>query len=311
MTNALKEALKDDKHLMQALHETCRFDFCKPYVATKIYGKYTENKIRKIMSETLVDGKPITNVDHKIIILTKDESRCYYDTWHLVEILGTRIKIDTNCRGRYFSLHNFYTQSRFHEVRKSDTCQTIIIAQHYSNLCSLKTHTYDMYRRMDLLEVNRHRTWDTDKEYIGSLVVRGENGDKETLYTHSEPKTLDEVIDKSGYLLEVRHTAMRQRLKESKAKAAKSVVDSTDYSEHLATLTTLVDAKKLVLTETFKNCKTHAEYKKFEEAFAYYGGFMNILENYEEYRKDVLEKRFRSVEEETNRYNSLMNKLMA
>lgn len=311
MTNALKQAQKDDKHLMQALHDACRFDFCKPYIVTKVDGKYTENKIRKIMKETLVDGKPITNVDHKIVILTRDENRCYYNYWHLVEILGTRIKIDTNCRGRYFSLHNFYTQSRFHEVRKSDTCETIIIAQHYSNLCSKKTYAFDMYKRMYLLEVNRNRTWDTDREYIGSLVVRGENGDKETLYTHNEPKTLDEVIDKSGYMLDIRHADMRRRLKENKANMMKAVADNTDFSEHLANLTTLVESKKIVLMETFKNCNTYAEYKKFEEAFAYYGGFMNIVENYEQYRKSVNEKLFSSVEEENRFYHNIMNKLMA
>lgn len=311
MTNALKEAQKDNRYLMRALHEACRYDFCKPYVVKKIYGKYTENKIRKLMAETLADGKPITPYTHKIVILTKCEDRYIYNRWHLVEILGTRIDIDTRSKYSYSeSFDYFYAKSKFHEVRKSDTCQTIILAQSYADLCELKTSIHDMYGRMKVLDVHRCRTWNADKEYIGSLVLRDTDGSRSNFYTHGEPKTLDGVIDKSGYLLDIRRTDLRHRLKDRKAKLSKAVADSTDFSEHLTTLTTLVDAKKLVLTETFKNCKTYVEYKKFEEAFAYYGGFMNIVENYEEYRKDVLEKGFRSVEEETNRYNSLMKKLM-
>lgn len=307
MTNALKELQSENKHIMQALHESCRFDFCKPYIVKKIYGKYTENKIRKIMAEDYA----VTSNTHKIVILTKCEDSWLYNRWHLVEILGTQIKIDTICpyyiSGSAFD--HFYTKSRFNEVRKSDTCQTIIIAQHYNDLCTLKTRIHDNYRRMEIIEVRYNRTWDSDKKYIGSLIVKGENNRKETVYIGGEPKNLDTVIDKSGYLLGIRHADMRQRLKENKAKIEKAIADSTDFSEHLASLTTLVESKKIVLTETFKNCKTYAEYKEFEGMFAYYGGFMDIVDDFEHYRSHVNNKSFASVKEEENCYNSLLRKL--
>lgn len=310
MTNALKEMQRDNAHIMQALHEACRFDFCKPYVATKIYGKYTENKIRKMMAETFENDTPITTSTHRIVILTKCEDSWLYNRWHLVEILGTRIDISTRCPNNYgCAFDNFYTQSRFHEVRKSDTCQTIIVAQHYNNLCRTKARTYDMYRRMELLEIRNNRTWDSDKQYIGALIVKGENRGKETIYTSGYPKSLDSIIDKSGYLLQNRHADLRQRLKEDKANKAKAIADSTDFSEHLATLTTLVQSKKIILTETFKNCTTCEEYKEFERAFSYCNGFVDIIGDFERYRSDVNSNGFASVDEEERRYNSLMTKL--
>ena len=313
MTNALTNAQKDTPKLMPALHKACGFDFCKPYAVKETYGKFTENKIRKAMAEETLEGESITPSTHKIIILTKDSRDYRYGTaWVLVEILSNNVNIDI--RSPYSlrqSFDYFYTKSRYNEFRKSDTCQTVILAQKYEYLCFPKKYALDMSKRMSVIDYDYCYSYRMDKRYISSVTVKGDSRKNDSFYVDGiETENVDEIIDKSGYLLYTRRIELKRRLTKRKAEIAKTLADRTDFSEHVTTLTNLVAYKKGMLTEQFKACETYADYREFNKLFSYFDGFINIVNDVEGYCTRVNEKRFDSVEAEERLYNSIMARLM-
>lgn len=312
MANALTNIQKDNKHIMQALHESCGFDFCKPYAVKEMYGRYTENKIKRTMADTLLEGEAVTPNTHRIIILTRDE-RNYINgrRWNLVEILSRNINIGI---GSTYALSTsfdcFYAKNSFAEFRKSDTCQTVIVAQRKSDLCYPKVVERDMERRMELVDVRYGYTWRSNERHISSLTVKDVRGKNDTFYVYGKKtENLDEIIDKSGYLLYIRHDDLMARARQRRYDREKAIADSADFSEHVATLANLIAYKKGILVERFKDCKTYADYEEFSKEFSYFGGFASAVRDFEGYNDRVNEKRFASVEAEEHSYNAIMTKL--
>lgn len=311
MANALINAQKETKKLMPSLHEACGFDFCKPYAVKEFDGRFTENKIKKMMAETLLEGEAVTPITHRIVVLTKGGRLVNADMWYLVEIRYSKVNIDIRSNYSYRdSFDYFYAKSRFDEFRKSDSCHTIIVAQRLKDCKIPEKKPLDMTERMDVIRFNYCRSYPSDRRYISSIEVNDPHTKKHVCsYVHGiETNNEDEIIDKSGYLLYTRRAELKRRMVQRKEEAAKAIADRTDFSEHVTTLTNLVAYRKGILLERFKNCNTSADYRDFDRDFSYFDGFITALEDFERYCKCVSEKGFRSVESESNFYNSLMAK---
>lgn len=312
MTNALINAQKETRKLMPSLHEACGFDFCKPYAVKEFDGRFTENKIKRMMAETLLEGEAVTPTTHRIIILTKGGGAfTFANVWYLVEIRYNKANIDLRSNYSYReSFDYFYVKSRFNDFRKSDDCHTIVVAQHHKYCKIPEKKPLDMAERMDVAKFGYCYSYRSNKRYISSIEVKDPHTRKTVCsYVHGiETDNADEIIDKSGYLLYTRRADLKRRAIKRKEEAAKAIADRTDFSEHVTTLTNLVAYKKGILLERFKNCNSSADYRDFDRDFSYFDGFITALEDYERYCKCVNEKGFKSVESESNFYNSLMAK---
>ena len=311
MANALINAQKETRKLMPSLHEACGFDFCKPYAVKEFDGRFTENKIKKMMAETLLEDEAITPTTHRIIVLTKGGRRVNSDIWYLVEIRYSKLNIDIRSNYSYRdSFDYFYAKCRFDEFRKSDSCHTIVVAQHRKYCKIPERKSLDLSERMNVTRFNYCRSYPSDRRYISSIEVKDPHTRKQICsYVHGiQTENIDEIIDKSGYLLYTRRADLERRAVKRREEAVKAIADRTDFTEHVTTLKNLVAYKKGVLLERFKNCETSADYRNFDRDFSYFDGFITALEDFERYCKCVNEKGFRSLESESNFYNSLMAK---
>lgn len=311
MANALTNAQKETRKLMPSLHKACGFDFCKPYAVAEFDGRFTENKIRKMMAETTLEGESVTPTTHRIIILTKGGTRVNPNMWHLVEIRSNKANIDIRSDYSYReSFDYFYAKCRFDEFRKSDDCHTIVVAQNYKYCKIPEKLPLDLSERINVLRFNYSRSYPSEKRYISSFeAVNPHTKDKVWSYVRGvHTDNADEIIDKSGYLLYTRRDELKRRGVQRKEEAAKAIVDRTDFSEHVTTLTNLVAYRKGILLERFKSCNSSADYREFDRDFSYFDGFINALEDFERYCKYVDEKSFKNLEAESGMYNSLIAK---
>lgn len=311
MTNALTNAQREKKKLMPSLHRSCGFDFCKPYAVEEFDGKFTENKIRRMMAQTVLEGEAVTPTTHRIIVLTKGGNRII-DNWYLVEILNESVNISIMSNYSYRdSFDHFYAKSRYNEFRKSDDCHTIVVAQHHKYCKIPKTKPLDLSERINVTRFNYCYSYPSSEKYISSLYIY-DSHERETVchYVHTV-RTLDanEIIDKSGYLLDTRRAELKRRVIQRKEEMEKAIVDRADFSEHVITLTNLVAYKKSILTERFKNCNTYADYRDFERDFSFFDGFINTVGDFERYCECVNNKGFKNLESESRMYNSLIAKL--
>ena len=312
MNNALINAQKEARKLMPALHEMCGFDFCKPYAVEEIHGRFTENKIRRMMAEIALEGELVTPTTHRIIVLMRDKSSYINaDRWNLVEVLRSKVNIDIRSNYSYRdSFDYFYAKYRYEECRKSDACEAIVLAQSFKYCRIVPKTAFNEYDRVRVLDCNYVHSA-LNKRRISSLTVKSlEDGKKQLLYVYGvDDDNISEVIDKSGYLLYNRHRDIKNRSEIRKKEIQKALADKADFSDHLVTLANLVAYKKGILTEQFKECRTLEDYRSFEESFSYYGGFVTTISDYESYCHKVSNKLFASIEAEENAYNSLMRKL--
>ena len=325
MNRALKKLYRFNKKSLKALNETFHIDYNKPMQAVLINGNTTIKQILKKIE--------FTN-NTLIIVLTLDPENRYRNDEYRAATIDSLEHVEIG-DGRYSHYHFdwksgidcYYGKSDFREQIKSKTSHTIVIAQERTHLAmpkELKSKKYDMdidrYERFKISnEDHAIKTYSYQCDpYIDEvkLIETTNNGRKFTYntYQYQNFKTNDisNIIDKSGYIVELKRLDLLRGAKELKAERAKNAFMVADFSKQLEDLRIRITAKKLELIELLKNATTADQFKAISDSLdTWNNGYAQIVESFDRMQAGIKDKTYRSIDDFNDHYNRINQMLLA
>lgn len=296
MNETIKKLLNDEPRALKAINETFHIDWNKPFQAFTIEGKTTINQILK-----RVYG---CDSNSFILVLNWKDKGIFSDRYSaaLLDSAGNVI-IEQGYHHFYLNgkkLDTYYRKSDFRDDLKHEDVSPfhIVIVQNKQDLTKPKKPEIDYIERY---------MKDPERTY-GNYLIRLSDGIKFEQYRHD---TKENILDKSGYIVEHYKEDLQRRAKKLKADREKAAVDVMDFSKQIEELKIRITAKKLELIEQLKNASTSKEIGAVSDALkTYSNGLASILESYERMIKGVNEKSYASIEDFNRHYNRLSQMLI-
>lgn len=294
-TKELNFLVENHKNNLKSLHATLGYDFNAPMITFTYEGNFTMKKILSMCPDdielyqcTLVVISPYNNNMHCV---TFDRNG--------------RIKVDFNFYSKFHSnIDNFYAKVAFEEQRKNPKTKAIVILQKtaFLEFPKAKDQTIENGCFADRVKIDFDGDF-TYPEYTiyspsGCFIARihGENRFKN-------------AVDKSGYLLEWRHTELFQRSQEYKREKQKKQYKETDNSQLIAILSEKIEEKKKAIVNATLQAKTAEDFKKIGDVIDRYSGFSRAFEDFEFIVDMDNKKEFISQDRFTMYYNSIIKRL--
>lgn len=317
---AIETLLTVDNKALQDLHTVCGFDFCAPFGVYQIKGRYTVKQVEKIVA---VDGYNTGNA--VIAVCTRDTSRAAYGwscDFQLVTIKrggGFEIDYKTPYHHKGRGLDTFYTKGSFEEVRKLDNAETVIFAQHTEHIKKPVKMPVDLSGRFKLLQFDFCTFPATKKRYVNRLRLQrtdasGQKFDHEIIgrvFYSGAPyaESVDQVIDKSGYLLQAGRDELKRRAAALRAEREKAAFVASDNADKVKELEKRITARKAETVKALEAATTAAELEAVEKSLARWRGFAGIVADFERFREKVEKKSFASVAACLTAYNDILKRL--
>lgn len=264
---------------MKSLHEVFGIDWEKPYCEIEHDGKFT---VRSMTKEIADQGH--TPDDSILLALVKGVDGWDSDEWHVVRIYAEHYDINMP-----FCVDRYYRKSDFEDARKKNDCTAIFFAQKTKYLTGAKWE---------------HRSWEGYSYH----------GEEEKDY-HKRFKSARDVprgyhqntLDHSGYWLDVYREELNSRVAKYKAEKAKSEYLKTDNSDKISTLARLIDEYKKKLSKAILETTTAEEIRELENLMGYHG-LCDIVETFETFRDNTLNKSYGSIRQSNRDYDHVAKK---
>lgn len=232
------ELLKDRPQAFRQLHKLYGFDFESDFIYYEHNGNFTVNAMIKNASNKA--GAQLNPIDYKMVLLVKPflkYGKENTNTWYLVDIDGhNKPSVDVgniySKSGIYDGLDYFFTLQDFNDERKNKKVKAVLIAQKGTLLKPEKVNFIDYGERYAVSDV---RTASYKGEiYISSAAIKDENGKKTILKQYGRNiKTIDDLIDKSGYMITERRKDLKRRAEALRAEIEKNEFLAADLSKYL------------------------------------------------------------------------------
>ncbi len=272
MTNntITKELLNKNKKALQFAHIAYGFDFEKPFEIAAGAGAFTVNSLLKMVDDP---------VNKKIMVYIIPPETYREQDLHHIEI-NARGVLDLHYHEKLptweHHIDEFYAKSQFEDKRKTKQCKYYIISQHLEYIKPFTPEEFDSTKRYVPLPF--HFTNDGHGgKYINSIDIKSRTGGNkrftvkanEFYYSdHRERiRDINDIIDKSGYLLNKNRERLRNLAKMRRAKKAKAVVISTDYSATITRMKNDLDNARRGLITAAANAHSYKTLKDIETAF--------------------------------------------
>lgn len=319
----IKKIESVNRYTLRALHDVFGIDYNKPFFAASITGPVTVNKIEKLIISAGIDPRNAENV-----VLIDSGNKCRRRDWTCVTLDG-RGGFDIEHRDNYWRNGStrraagfdwYCRKSDFNEDRKRNTAEIIIISQHAEHLKTPAEKTLDPSERYKVIDTTKARRSASSAEtYIsrvnlqrttdqGSTVEIGNTG--RIIYRGEfEPRTLDEVIDKSGYLVMDRRKEWKRRARALKADRDRAAANAADYSGQLEQIEKMIDSRKREIIEHLKAAKSYREIEKVSKELSYFHGLADIVSDFERVKDAAETKKFSSPERARAAFDSLRARL--
>lgn len=311
--NNIKNLLSVHSNALRCLHGTLNFDFCTPFNVYFISGKYTVRKIEK-MIET--DGYNIRNA--VIAIVTRDLNSWNKDFSMVTVDFFNGIKIDYKmpyCNNYKSRLDTFFRKSDFEDVRKSEKAETYVFCQLKENLTKQTGNSIDYSGRFKF--VNYRNYYDGRNTYIHKVNLRltGGKGEKIEYQVDRyrmgglETNDLNDIIDKSGYLVCERRKEWKRKAKSLRSQRAKAAFKVTDNTEKISKLEELINKRKNELVIMLNNATTSIEIRNMGSMINSWNGLYGVVRDFELLKKRDEEKSFSSITDFEMAYATIVNTL--
>lgn len=312
----INKLLRTNKNAFRCLHDLFGLDFMAPYGIIYISGKYTVNKIMKEAEKCGYARQT------KLIVLTLDNAKKRYnDGFNLVTIDNSG-KIDIDFKIPYYggsfnsSLDHFYTKYSFDEVRKSDKAEAIIIWQDQQYIKKPLEKPLDFNNRFKLIDIDYAYTSDRKTRYVYRLRLR-KNDEKGTKFDYELGRycsmqrrtNIEDVIDKSGYLVENRRNEWIRKAAALRAEREKSAFVASDNSDKVSDLARRIGIHKAKIIKSLETAETSEELAVICGLLSRYSGLTGIVADFEHFKKNVDNKSFSSIAACEREYNNILNKL--
>lgn len=311
----IKTLLSAGKYGLKDLHDVLGFDFCAPFGAYIVKGRFTIKQVEKLL---VADGYNTGN--SVIAVCTRDTSRAAYGWrcgFQLVTIKwGSSFEIDykTPYHHKGQGLDTFYTKGSFEEVRKSDSAETVIFAQldkHIKKPCqrAFSLDTSERYKLLDFDYCYCHPR-EENKKYINRLHLQeiGTNGRKID-YKATYAESIDHVIDKSGYFVQLRRADLKRRANALRAEREKAKFAASDNTAKIEELQKLIDGRKQEIITALESANTSSEFEAVAGALGPYKGFAGIVRAFERLKEKDANKSYTSIEAFEREYQRIRDAL--
>lgn len=305
--SSIKKLLSVDRHAMRSLHTVIGFDFKKPFAVWDISGRFTVKQIEKEAEKR--------GYNNAVIAVCVRDRDGWNKDFSLVTVRGGAVKIDykmpyySNGRG----LDYFFSKGSFEEMRKSESAEAVIFVQSRDNIKKPEEKTVDFSERFKLECVNKCGDG-RGAHWISGLELKQttNNGQRVKYGGHwyissgnEKPQNVNDVIDKSGYILIERRANLRRRAAALRAERAKAKYDATNNEKQIAELREMIRARKASIVEMLKSANTAEELKAVEKAVAYWKGLAGIVADFERFERRTAAKEYRSIEDSNSAYNAI------
>lgn len=317
----LAQILKERPDTMRALHASFGFDFCKPYAVASVHGRFTVKSLTKAIEA--VGGS--TSDGWRAVALVRDpKAVCWgrndltaVELWeHFPQGFDNEFERVNGFEDRR-SFTNYYRKGDFHEVRKSDTAEAVVIAQRTAYVT--KCARYD-WRHRELIETGRRYrliearpccSYDGTQKGIQEvtlLPLEGNGRAQARISTdYKKHRTTADIIDKSGYLLEEVREDLKRRAQARKAERQKALYLVTDDTAKVEELRKMLEIERKRLAHLVECARTVEMLEKVSDKHLRWwgGGYMEALRAFEAFERKTTAREYKSIEEAQEAYRKV------
>lgn len=313
MNSILNKLLETNRIYLQALHACLGLDFNKDMFVMEIEGKYTINSILKAAADA--GYTPNKNI---FVILSRTTNFSYYSRFTAITIdkNGNTDNDFSTCgynNNKFVSFDRFYTKKDFENVRKVAT-HTIVICQNRDLLRIPDRKNIDNTQRHTNVNIQINTPYGSTQKCITSLSLQTTktNGLRYQLDT-KKYNTLDinDLIDKSGYLLIYRRENLMRRAAALRAEKAENAYKSIDNTEKINALKNAILEKKKEIISLLNAATNSDDISKVNKKLKYFHGLEGVMHDFERLENSEKNKEYKSIESFNEYYLSIENKLKA
>lgn len=256
MKNTITNLLGENKKAMQFLHASNGFDFEKEFYIEKLEGRFTFNSVKKMIKANIAE-----NYTAALLVRPTKDYIFNYKLFY-VDIHGEKFEPLRKNNLTYYGYDVDYTFSigDFENIRKNKTDHYYIIAQKTEYLKKpIVNNTFDNKQRFKYIpsEWGEKCSDGHGNTWINKITIKSMDGAAKqyeykpnmTYYKADRPRTIEELIDKSGYLLYERRRDLHRRADALRAERDKNAALLADYSEQENAIKTGIENAKLHLAE--------------------------------------------------------------
>ncbi len=259
MNNITRQLLQVNRKALRFLHNGFNFDFKKPYKIWRIDGKFTLNKIYNITG--------LSFSDEAVILLWDEIKQLFY----LVTLKRNQINIDykiyrlCNNWNLYDGLRidNFYRKLDFDKMRKNENSRIYVLYQSPEYKTKPKeAQKIEPNIRYDLIKYQYTYNYNETTRRIGNIEIKNKNNNLDSLNINigvndywgsdcfgEDKADINNIIDKSGYLVKLKRNKLKQRVSELKKERLKNDFLQTNHNEKTKQVNEL---KKLIKKEVLE-----------------------------------------------------------
>lgn len=287
------------------------YNYNAPIAFYEINGPFTVNQIKKE-----VDNAGY-NVHNAIItVLLKDD---YFDNEYNLAELTIADTVNTDFNYVWFDkiagaeIHRYIAKGDFNEDRKKENAHAFVICQLKENIKKPAKKEVDLTNRFKVTHVNKRCKACGGTSYIGDIETTicnaaGQKYTRKHTFTCTETK-LENIIDKSGYFVDIKREDLKQRAKKLRADRAKNAYQATNNAAKIETLENIIAAKKAAIVKALNDASTATEVKTVCEKLNRWNGLPDIITSFETLKIRDTSKDYATIKDFETRYNDIMNKI--
>ena len=304
LNNIKKEMLKKEPQALKVWHNAEGIDYKKEFVILKHDGKFTTNALEK----EAANAGYFWN-DSKILCYTIGVKH-RENTMYMYKLTGGGgFYIDYKpwkfTTGRAHSnIDNLYAKKQLDAIRKEEDITTYIICQKKADTAPENLHPVNLANRFILKDFNKSgykgesyidrvhlkRTDDTGSEYTY-------NDHGQIIYTSYYKYTaIDEIIDKSGYIVNKKRDDLKRRAEALRAERAKAAYLQTDNAEIISELENLFTETKAAIIEELKAAGTYEELKAVYKKLDTWHGLTDCRQDLDRLKENDAARKYSSIE---------------
>lgn len=303
------ELLRENPKALQFLHEAKQFDFEKDFVILKIENNFTFNSVTKEIQ------KHISGDYVAAILLKATPRKCCNENLYFIDMDHSKFyPLRENVSLQYwkYNIDWFFGVGDFEETRKKKTDHIFVIAQKIEFLTTEKEKAIDYSQRFIFKDLTRAGDG-RGNTYISKLNLIKTDGSNEKItfspcmqYTplSEREKTLENIIDKSGYILTLHRNDLKRRAKALKTEREKNKFLESDFSKENAALHEKIENVKKIISEKVLQVKTYDDATNLDKAV---DKFRWMMMDFENHNKRIENKTFSSVKAVENSFTKFEN----
>jgi len=274
----------------RALRAAYGFDFEKPFQIAHNDGKISMSGMEKLVDDC---GQKIA------IIRDKDNRYCSRDKFHLIQLCGGgTFEIEVPKIIYHYTLDHYYRKADVHEARKSAGFECYVIGQKSEYIQPKTEKPFDLSGRFS---VSADR-WEIKlSDYFTGRQYKS---------VRTSAAKVEELIDKSGYLLQGRREELRRRAANLRRERAKTAYIAQENGGKVEELRRLIEEKRRQIVKALESAKTSDDLKKIGDCIDdYKSGLCWIAYSCEMFAKKTEKKAYASIEESNTEYTSIIDRL--